>query len=68
MAMRRLLIISGLAIVVLGVTWPWIIRIPLSRLPGDLILRRRNFIFYIPIATSVVLSLVVTLILWLFRK
>lgn len=68
MDMRRLLIISGLIIVVLGIMWPWIIRIPLGRMPGDLILRRRNFIFYFPIASSVVLSLVATLILWLFRK
>lgn len=66
--MRRLLIISGLLILVLGIVWPWIVKAPLGRLPGDIVLRRGNLTVYLPIAASVVLSIVLTLILWLFRK
>jgi hypothetical protein len=65
----RTLIIVGLAIVVLGVVVSLAGRLPwLGRLPGDIYVKRENFTFYFPLATSIILSLVLSLILWLLRK
>jgi hypothetical protein len=40
----------------------------LGRLPGDIVYRRKNFVFYFPLATSVLLSVLLTLVFWLFRR
>jgi Protein of unknown function (DUF2905) len=67
--MGKTLIILGLAIAALGVIITFAGRIPwLGRLPGDIYLKRDNFTFYFPLATSILLSVVVSLILWLLRK
>lgn len=55
------LVVAGLLVNVLGGRFP-------GRLPGDIVIRKNNFAFYFPIATSILLSLVVTLVLWLFRR
>jgi hypothetical protein len=65
----RFLIIIGAILVVLGVVlWlspkiPW-----LGRLPGDIIIKREKFSFYFPLGTCILLSIILTLILYLFRK
>ena len=46
----------------------WLERIGLGRLPGDIFIRRGNFTFYFPLATSIIVSIVLTLLMWLFRK
>lgn len=67
--LARLLIIAGLVLLVLGlVLWlgpkiPW-----LGKLPGDISYQRGNFSFYFPLGTCIVISLILTLILYLFRK
>ena len=66
--MSRALVIIGLVIVLIGLAWPWISRIGLGRLPGDIVIRHGNFTFYAPLATGLVLSVVLTLILWLIRR
>ncbi len=66
--MSRILITIGLLLVLLGLIWPWLAKSGLGRLPGDLIIRRDNFTFYFPITTSILLSLLLTLLLWLFRR
>jgi hypothetical protein len=66
--MQRVLILLGIALVLLGVLWPWIGRFPIGRLPGDIIVEKDNFRFFFPITTMIVVSLVLTLILWLFKK
>jgi len=66
--MSRALIIIGLAIVAVGVLWPWIARLGLGRLPGDIWIHRGNFTFYAPITTSIIVSVVVSLILWLMSR
>jgi hypothetical protein len=66
--MSRALIIIGLAIVAIGVLWPWIGKLGLGRLPGDIVIERENFTFYAPIATGLLLSLVISLIFWLFNR
>jgi hypothetical protein len=66
--MQRLLILLGAALLVLGLLWPWLGKLPLGRLPGDIVVERENFRFYFPVTTMLVISAVVTLVLWLFRK
>jgi hypothetical protein len=66
--MSRALIIIGLAIAAVGLLWPWIARLGLGRLPGDILVERDGFTFYAPIATSIVVSIVLSLLLWLFSR
>ena len=66
--MQRFLIILGLVLLVLGVLWPVLGKVPLGRLPGDIVISRPNLKIYVPIATSVLVSLLLTLLFWLFRK
>lgn len=66
--MQRTLIILGLVILAIGLLWPWLGKLPFGRLPGDILVRRDQFSFFFPLTSMVVLSLVVTLILWLFRR
>jgi hypothetical protein len=66
--MSRLLIIFGLVLVVVGVLWPVIAKLGLGRLPGDLVIERDNFRLYIPIATSLLISLLLSLVLWFLNR
>jgi hypothetical protein len=66
--MSRLLIILGAVFVVAGLTWQWVRRLPLFRLPGDIVVNRPGFTFVFPLATMLLLSLIVSLIAWLFRR
>ena len=66
--MPRLLIILGILLVIAGLLWPWLMRAGLFRLPGDIIIEREHFRFYFPITTGILISLVISLILWLLRK
>ena len=65
----RLLIILGVVLVAAGIIISFAPRIPwLGRLPGDIYIKKENFSFYFPLATCILLSLVLSLILWLFRR
>jgi hypothetical protein len=66
--MQRFLIIAGIAALLLGLLWPWLARLGLGRLPGDFHVQREGFSFYFPLTTSLVVSVIVTLILWLLRR
>ena len=68
MSAGRLLIILGIVLVVLGMLWPLITRLGLGRLPGDIVFERENFRLYIPIMTSVIVSIVLSVILWLINR
>ena len=68
MSAGRLLIILGIVLVVLGMLWPLITRLGLGRLPGDIVIERENFRLYIPIVTSLIVSIVLTVILWLINR
>ena len=68
MSVSRLLIIFGLLLVAAGLLWPLITRLGLGRLPGDIVIERENFRLYLPIATSLLLSAVLSLILWLINR
>jgi hypothetical protein len=66
--MQRSLVILGLTILVVGLAWPLLTRIGLGRLPGDIRIGRDGFTFFFPLATSLIVSIVLSLILWLFRR
>lgn len=66
--MSRTLIILGIVLIAVGLLWPWLTRLGLGRLPGDIAIERDNFRFYFPITTSILISLLLTLLFWLFRK
>jgi hypothetical protein len=66
--MQRLLIALGLMLLVLGLLWPWLGKLPLGRLPGDIIIKREGFSVYFPITTLVLVSGLLSLMLWLLRR
>jgi hypothetical protein len=66
--MSRILIVVGLAIVAVGVLWPWLARLGLGRLPGDVWIQRGNFSFYLPITTCIIVSVVLSLIFWILNR
>ena len=63
--MPRMLILVGLLLIAVGLLWPWIGWLGLDHLPGDIIIERKNFTLYVPIATGFPISVVLTLLLWL---
>jgi hypothetical protein len=66
----RSLIIAGVALLALGLLVTLGPRLPLrlGRLPGDFVFRGKNSVFFFPLATSLLLSLLLSLVLWLFRR
>jgi hypothetical protein len=66
--MARTLIILGLVVVAVGLLWPWLTKIGLGRLPGDIVVQRGNTSFYFPIVTCVLISVALSLVLWLFGR
>jgi uncharacterized membrane protein len=64
----RWLIILGIVLIVVGVLWPWLSKLGLGRLPGDIVVERDNFTLYLPITTSILISVVLSLILWLINR
>ena len=66
--MQKTLIIVGFAIVALGLLWPWLGKIPLGRLPGDIIISRPNLKIYFPLTSMMLVSIIITIVLWLFKK
>jgi hypothetical protein len=64
----RMLIIAGLVLVAVGLLWLAGDKLGLGRLPGDLVIKRKNFGLYFPLASSLLISLVLTLLLNAFRK
>jgi hypothetical protein len=68
MSMSRLLIVLGTVLIVMGLLWPWVRRMPLFHLPGDIIIDRPHFKFFFPITTLLIVSLVLSVLAWLFRR
>ena len=66
--MQRILIIIGALLLAAGLLWPWLSRLPFGRLPGDFVVDRPGFRFYFPLTTSIIISLVISLLIRLFRR
>ena len=66
--MARWLIILGIVLIVAGLLWPWVTKLGLGRLPGGIVIERENFRLYLPITTSLLISVVLSLILWFLNR
>ncbi len=66
--MSKWLIATGLLLVVAGLLWPVISKLGLGRLPGDILVRHDGFSLYVPLMTSLVVSVVVSILIWIFRR
>lgn len=66
--MQRTLIAIGLLLVLAGLAWPWLGKLPLGRLPGDIVVDRDNFRVYFPLTTTIIVSLLLSALLWFLRK
>jgi Protein of unknown function (DUF2905) len=66
--MQRTLIVVGLVIVAAGLLWPWLGKLGLGRLPGDIRVQGEHGSFYFPIVTCLVISIVLSFIFWLLRR
>ncbi len=66
--MSRFLITLGVVLVVIGIVWPWAAKLGLGRLPGDFHFEREGFTFYFPLMSGLIVSALLSLILWLLRK
>lgn len=66
--MQRALIVIGLVLVAAGFAWPWLAKLGLGRLPGDIRIEAENGVFYFPLVTCIVISVVLSLVLWFIRR
>jgi hypothetical protein len=66
--MARFLIVLGLAILEVGLLWPYLSKFGLGRLPGDIVIERENGTVYVPLATCLLLSLVLSLVFWVANR
>ena len=66
--MQRILITVGAVLVVAGLLWPWLSRLGLGRLPGDIRIETANGVFYLPLTTCLIVSTVLSLVVWLVRR
>jgi hypothetical protein len=64
----RFFITLGVLLVLVGLLWPWLQKLGLGRLPGDILIERGNVRFYFPLATSLLVSLLLTLLFWLLGR
>ncbi len=66
--MARFLIVLGLAILVVGLLWPYLSKLGLGRLPGGIVTERENGTVYVPLATCLLLSLLLSLVFWVANR
>ncbi len=66
--MNRLLIMLGAALILVGVLWPLLKRLHLFQLPGDIVIDRPGFKFFFPITSMLLVSVVLSVVLWIFRR
>jgi hypothetical protein len=65
---QRTLIVIGATLIVVGLAWPWLGKLPFGRLPGDVLVNRGQFKIYVPITSMLLLSVLISVLLWLFRR
>jgi hypothetical protein len=68
MSIGRLLVVFGVVLIAAGLLWPLIEKLGLGRLPGDIVIERENFRLYIPIVTSLIVSIILSALLWLLNR
>jgi hypothetical protein len=65
---RPWIIIIGAILLAGGLFWPWVAKLGLGHLPGDISIRGERFSFYFPITTCILLSVALSLVFWLLRR
>lgn len=68
MEVSRILIGLGLLLVLVGLLWPVLAKLGFGRLPGDVLIQRDGFSLYVPLATSILVSLILSLVLWVISR
>lgn len=66
--MAKTLITIGIIFVVLGLCWPLVQKLNFGRLPGDFVFKSENFKFYFPLTTCIIISVVLSILFWIFKK
>jgi len=66
--MQKNIIYIGLAITLVGLLWPWLSKLPLGRLPGDIVIDKPGLKIFFPVTTMIVFSALLSILLWLWRK
>ncbi len=66
--MNRMLVALGAVVVVVGLLWPWLGKMHLFHLPGDIVIDRPGFKFFLPLTTMLILSAVISIVAWLMRR
>ena len=66
--MQKLLILGGPCLVIAGLAWPFLSKLGLGRLPGDIVIEGQGGGFYFPIVTCILVSIVLSLAFWVFGK
>lgn len=66
--MAKWLITIGIVLVAVGLLWPLLAKLGLGSLPGDIRIERKGYTFYFPLTTSIIVSLAISIILWIFRR
>ena len=66
--MRKVIIAIGLVLLCVGILWPWVTKLGLGRLPGDIVVKKSQYTLYFPITTMIILSVIISLIIRLWRR
>lgn len=66
--MQRVLVTIGVVFLAAGLLWPWLSKLGLGRLPGDIRIETEGGGFYFPVVTCIVVSIVLSLLFWIFRR
>jgi hypothetical protein len=66
--MQKTLIIAGGILLAAGFLWPWLGKLPIGRLPGDIVIDRPNFKLYFPITTMIIISIIISVVVRFFKK
>lgn len=66
--MSRILVVLGIVLVIAGLLWPWLGKLGLGRLPGDIVIEREGFRVYLPLMTSLLVSLALSFLFWLLNR
>jgi hypothetical protein len=66
--LNRFLVVAGIAFLAGGLLWPWLKRVSLFHLPGDIIIDRPGFKLFLPLTTMLIVSVALSLLAWLMRR
>lgn len=68
MSIGRWLVAIGVALVIAGMLWPWLVRLGLGRLPGDILIERDGLRIYAPVTTCLLVSAALSVLFWLLQR